>query len=133
MCIFSNLKKILIAYNNGQNFCVLRSEREQKYENKIAAEIIEYTDIRATYPSSNFLETQKKQMIIFFLKKNQLETNFYFSILNCVFKDMNEPANFGTNEEKPWNYPPNEPTWSLHCPDSPLEDPPYRTSKLLPL
>lgn len=64
-------------------------------------------------------------MIIFFKKKPSWKP-----ILNCVFKDMNEPANFGTNEEKPWNYPPNEPTWSLHCPDSPLEDPPYRTSKL---
>lgn len=65
-------------------------------------------------------------MIVFF-KKN---SGNKFSILSCVFKDMNEPANFGTNEEKPWNYPPNEPTWSLYCPDSPLEDPPYRTSKL---
>lgn len=71
-------KKILIAYNNGQNFCVLRSEREQKYENKIVAEIIEYTDIRATYPSSNFLETQKNQMIIFFLKKNPVGNQFLF-------------------------------------------------------
>lgn len=71
ICVyFPILKKILIAYNNGQKFYVLRSEREQKYENKIAAEIIEYTDIRATYPSSN--------LIIFFLKKKPVENQFLF-------------------------------------------------------
>lgn len=79
ICVYFPIsKKILIAYNNGQNFCVLRSEGEQKYENKIAAEIIEYTDIRATYPSSNFLETQKNQMIIFFLKKKPVGNQFLF-------------------------------------------------------
>lgn len=31
---------------------------------------------------------------------------------------MNEPANFGTNEERPWNWPESEtPYWSLKCPD----------------
>ncbi|XP_071117585.1 maltase-glucoamylase-like isoform X2 [Haliotis cracherodii] len=42
--------------------------------------------------------------------------------------DMNEPANFGTNEEKPFNWPVNAtPYWSLKCPVGSLEDPPYRT------
>jgi len=44
---------------------------------------------------------------------------------------MNEPANFGTNEERPWNWPVEaKPYWSLKCPtNNPLEDPPYRTSE----
>ncbi|XP_046544792.1 LOW QUALITY PROTEIN: sucrase-isomaltase, intestinal-like [Haliotis rubra] len=45
--------------------------------------------------------------------------------------DMNEPANFGTNEEKPFNWPKNAtPYWSLKCPTGSLEDPPYRTREL---
>ena len=44
---------------------------------------------------------------------------------------MNEPANFGTNEEKPWNWPENSPEepWSLKCPTSDLDDPTYKPSK----
>ena len=31
-----------------------------------------------------------------------------------------------TNEEKPWNYPPGEAAWNLHCPiDNNLDNPPY--------
>ena len=45
-------------------------------------------------------------------------------------QDMNEPANFDTNEEKPWNWPDDRlPYWSLQCPTSYWDDPPYRTSK----
>uniref|UniRef100_A0A0B7B0J4 Glycoside hydrolase family 31 TIM barrel domain-containing protein n=1 Tax=Arion vulgaris TaxID=1028688 RepID=A0A0B7B0J4_9EUPU len=41
--------------------------------------------------------------------------------------DMNEPANFGTNEERPFNWPVDEkPYWSLNCTHNSLEDPPYR-------
>lgn len=29
---------------------------------------------------------------------------------------MNEPANFGTNLDKPFNWPSNLPAWSLKCP-----------------
>lgn len=41
--------------------------------------------------------------------------------------DMNEPANFDTNEVKPWNWPENRPPWNLFCnmTDSPLDNPPY--------
>ncbi|XP_063595395.1 maltase-glucoamylase-like [Penaeus indicus] len=42
--------------------------------------------------------------------------------------DMNEPANFGTNEERPWNWPEEWGPWSLTCPPSPLDDPPYVTA-----
>jgi len=45
---------------------------------------------------------------------------------------MNEPANFGTNDERPWNWPETErPYWSLKCPTGNLDDPPYRTSECL--
>ncbi|CAG5120605.1 unnamed protein product [Candidula unifasciata] len=41
--------------------------------------------------------------------------------------DMNEPANFGTNEERPFNWPEKDkPYWSLKCPSNTWEDPPYR-------
>lgn len=43
--------------------------------------------------------------------------------------DMNEPANFDTNKEKPWNWPEDRlPYWNLKCKYGDiLEDPPYRT------
>lgn len=43
--------------------------------------------------------------------------------------DMNEPANFDTNKEKPWNWPKDRlPYWNLKCKYGDiLEDPPYRT------
>lgn len=48
-----------------------------------------------------------------------------------LWVDMNEPSNFGTNEEKPFNWPSNLPPWSLKCDKSYYEDPPYRTRKLI--
>jgi len=49
---------------------------------------------------------------------------------NC--QDMNEPANFGTNEERPWNWPEEyRPYWSLKCPTGNFDDPPYRTSECI--
>lgn len=46
---------------------------------------------------------------------------------------MNEPASFGTNEERPFNWPVDDkPYWSLNCTleGNTIEHPPYRTSKL---
>ncbi|ESP05175.1 hypothetical protein LOTGIDRAFT_227855 [Lottia gigantea] len=41
--------------------------------------------------------------------------------------DMNEPANFGTNEERPFNWPEKDkPYWSLKCPTNKWDDPPYK-------
>ena len=45
-----------------------------------------------------------------------------------VWIDMNEPTNFGTNLEKPFNWPSDLPPWSLKCPKNGLDDPPYPTS-----
>ena len=45
---------------------------------------------------------------------------------------MNEPASFGTNEERPFNWPEDDkPYWSLNCTleGSTIEHPPYRTSE----
>jgi len=45
---------------------------------------------------------------------------------------MNEPANFDTNKDRPWNWEaqrPGEPSWNLKCDMShSLENPPYKTS-----
>ena len=42
---------------------------------------------------------------------------------------MNDPAAFGTNEERPFNWPEDElPYWSLKCPVTAYDDPPYKPS-----
>ncbi|GFS81492.1 hypothetical protein NPIL_300761, partial [Nephila pilipes] len=38
---------------------------------------------------------------------------------------MNEPSNFGTNEDKPFYCDGKSKCWSLKCPTSPYDDPPY--------
>ncbi|XP_076463036.1 putative maltase-glucoamylase 2 [Babylonia areolata] len=41
--------------------------------------------------------------------------------------DMNEPSNFGTNEQKPWNWPEDaRPYWSLQCGNNRWDEPNYR-------
>ncbi|CAF0715427.1 unnamed protein product [Brachionus calyciflorus] len=56
--------------------------------------------------------------------------NYYQSTLKFdgLWIDMNEPANFGTNLNKPFNWPDNLPPWSLKCPNNRYDDPPYRTN-----
>lgn len=46
---------------------------------------------------------------------------------DAIWIDMNEPANFGTNLDRPWNYPPEKPDWSLKCPYNKWDSPPYPT------
>ncbi|UJR12095.1 hypothetical protein I4U23_016273 [Adineta vaga] len=44
-----------------------------------------------------------------------------------IWIDMNEPAMFGTNEDAPWNWNITNSNYTLKCPQSKWDDPPYRT------
>ena len=44
---------------------------------------------------------------------------------------MSEPSNFGTNEDRAPNWPEDDtPYWTLKCPRSEWDDPPYKPSTL---
>ncbi|KAK7073777.1 hypothetical protein SK128_024244 [Halocaridina rubra] len=60
------------------------------------------------------------------------ELKLFHDILayDSIWIDMNEPANFGTNLDKPWNWPPELEPWSLKCPDNALDSPPYPTKMI---
>ncbi|CAG0884820.1 unnamed protein product [Cyprideis torosa] len=47
---------------------------------------------------------------------------------DALWIDMNEPAVFGTNDDKPWNWPEDLPNWSLKCPETKYDFPPYKTA-----
>lgn len=43
---------------------------------------------------------------------------------------MNEPANFGTNNDRSFNWPEKDkPYWTLKCPENMYDDPAYKPSK----
>ncbi|KAF2361392.1 Glycoside hydrolase family 31, partial [Trinorchestia longiramus] len=49
---------------------------------------------------------------------------------DAIWIDMNEPANFGTNMDKPFNYPEDLEPWSLKCPYNEYDSPPYPTKTI---
>ncbi|XP_063403845.1 maltase-glucoamylase-like [Mytilus trossulus] len=71
----------------------------------------------------DFFKNQTKELWIDLIVKHRQNLTF-----DAIWIDMNEPANFGTNEDKPWNWPKNATyEWSLKCPQSNYDDPPYKT------
>ncbi|XP_069998750.1 maltase-glucoamylase-like [Penaeus vannamei] len=79
-----------------------------------------WPDNRTAFPS--FFKDAAKDWWI-----SEIES-FYNTIrFDGLWIDMNEPANFGTNEQRPWNWPEEWGSWSLACPPSPWDDPPYVT------
>ncbi|KAK7082631.1 hypothetical protein SK128_006752 [Halocaridina rubra] len=61
---------------------------------------------------------------------NELSTFHDTVDFDAIWIDMNEPANFGTNLNRPWNYPPELPDWSLKCPFNRWDSPPYPTKMI---
>lgn len=62
----------------------------------------------------------------------QNELKLFHDVLDfdALWIDMNEPSNFGTNLEKPWNWPSGKEPWSLKCPNNTLDLPPYPTKMI---
>ncbi|GBN16359.1 Maltase-glucoamylase, intestinal [Araneus ventricosus] len=61
--------------------------------------------------------------------KNSIMNHHQKVPFDGLWIDMNEPANFATNEDRPFNCPKDEFCWTLKCPNSPYEDPPYNPLK----
>nr|XP_045599911.1 maltase-glucoamylase, intestinal-like [Procambarus clarkii] len=79
-----------------------------------------WPDNRTAFP--NFFKESAKNWWMQEIK------NFYTTLkFDGLWLDMNEPANFGTNERQPWNWLEGSPPWSLTCPNSTWDDPPYVT------
>lgn len=58
--------------------------------------------------------------------KSEIKKHYQNVPFDGLWIDMNEPANFDTNEPKPWNWPSNRPDWNLICPtNNTLDNPPY--------
>jgi len=81
-----------------------------------------------------YLWPDGKTAIPDFLKTNTTEwwndqfVKFYEMIkFDGIWIDMNEPSNFDTNLEKPFNWPEGKPSWNLICPENKWDDPPYKT------
>ncbi|XP_064624521.1 maltase-glucoamylase-like [Lineus longissimus] len=127
-CIITNVSNYR-PYDLGKEMDVFI-----KWPSKEATPPADYADINATY-MLGFVWPQGKVVFPDYLKEN---TSIYWKELivehrkNLSFDglwiDMNEPANFGTNGERPFNWPVDaKPYWALKCPESKWDDPPYRT------
>ncbi|XP_014679927.1 PREDICTED: sucrase-isomaltase, intestinal-like [Priapulus caudatus] len=80
---------------------------------------------KTVFPDFFLERTQQwwKDLIV----KERQKLNF-----DAIWIDMNEPACFGTNDERPWNWPEGElPYWTLKCyEDNKYDSPPYKTNSL---
>ncbi|XP_071531841.1 maltase-glucoamylase-like isoform X2 [Panulirus ornatus] len=79
-----------------------------------------WPDNRTAFP--NFFKTSSRDWWV-----QEIATFYHTVEFDGLWIDMNEPANFGTNEDQPWNWPGGRDPWSLVCPESRWDDPPYVT------
>ncbi len=78
-----------------------------------------WPDGKTAFP--DFFKTKTKNWWIDEIQKHYNQVSF-----DGLWIDMNEPANFDTNKEKPWNWPANKTNWNLFCNNKDkLDNPPY--------
>jgi len=70
----------------------------------------------------NFFKNETKEWW-----KNEIQMFYENAGFSGIWIDMNEPSNFDTNLEKPFNWPIDKPSWNLICPTNKWDDPPYAT------